>query len=177
MTRFARKWKPSQNLLWSVKQFKDHRVFPIGFFGHLAKMNFLPFTRIRYENDTLFCNRWRVLRENFWPKFWAPSARTARGIPKFSRNRVRNRSDFCQPFLTKIDTILGQLGSINLPEIGQIFVLQFAKNRLNFCQPPVPKKCQLWGTRFAGTRFHRDCSAVPRVPVPDGVRLFLTIMG
>ena len=70
--------------------------------------------------------------------------------------------------MSDVPIILGQLGPINLPEIGQIFVLQFAKNRLNFCQPPVPKKCQLWGTRFAGTQ---------RVPVPDGVRLFLTIMG
>ena len=74
------------------------------------------------------------------PKIWAHSA------PQSARNRVRNRSDFCQPFLTKIDTILGQLGlSINLPEIGQIFVLQFPKNRLNFCQPPVPKKVPIMG--------------------------------
>ena len=78
----------------------------------------------------------------FGRNFFTPQVITTWGIPKFSRKRVRNRSDFCQPFLTKIDTILGQLGPINLSKIGQIFVLQFPKNRSNYCQPPHPDNCR-----------------------------------
>ena len=58
-------------------------------------MYYLPFTRIRYENDTLFCY-WSSFARKFLAEIWAPSDRTTWGIPKFLRNRVRNRSDFCQ---------------------------------------------------------------------------------
>ena len=62
--------------------------------------------RYSYHHNLLVVWDWRLLRENFWPKFLPPQVITTRGIPKFSRNRVKNRSDFCHPFLTKIGNIL-----------------------------------------------------------------------
>ena len=120
---------------------------------------------------------WRLLRENFWPKFFTPLGHNCPGDPKIFAQKSQKQVIF-----------LPTISDKNRHYFGSIRAHQFVKNRSDFCPSicqkqvellptPCAEKCQLWGTRFAGTRFHRDCSAVPRVPVPDGVRLFLTIMG